>query len=189
MNNKIIIFLGPSASGKDTIAKHFEKMYGYSFVVSTTTRPIRNGESEGNPYFFVSNQYFEDLIKQNKLIEYREYDTLVKNKPEKWFYGVEKTQVLDNTKYVAVLDMVGLREFKKYFGDRVISFYINVPDDERKRRCLIRGDFDEYEWNRRLQDDKIKFSQEVIRNEINHSIDGHKNTLLIVNDIIKILKK
>ena len=72
----IITILGKSSSGKDTAARILEKDYGYNFVVSTTTRPIRDGESERNPYNFVSDSTFKDLIKDDELIEYREYNTI-----------------------------------------------------------------------------------------------------------------
>jgi len=75
----IITILGKSSSGKDTAARILEKDYGYNFVVSTTTRPIRDGESERNPYNFVSDSTFKDLIKDDELIEYREYNTTVSN--------------------------------------------------------------------------------------------------------------
>ena len=64
--------------------------------------------------------------------------------------------VIDSECYVAVLDIVGLREFKKQFGDRVFSIYLLVDYDERLRRCVSRGDFNEEEWNRRaISDDEM----------------------------------
>lgn len=188
MNNQIIILCGFSSSGKDTIAKIFETQYNYNFVVSTTTRPIRNGESDRNPYNFINNDGFEKLISNNELIEYREYHTLVQNKPETWYYGVEKSEILSDKKYVVVLDIVGLLGFKEHFKDRVISFFIDVDDQVRKNRCILRGDFNEFEWNRRLSDDKEKFTKDVINKEIDYVIDGDNKTDKIVETIIQKIK-
>lgn len=172
MENKIIVLCGKSASGKDTLAKMISEKYGYNFIVSTTTRPIRNGESQENPYHFVSKEDFEQLINDGKLIEYRTYNTLVDGIPAVWYYGAEKREVVENKKYIVVLDIMGLDGFKETFGDRVVSFYLNASDEIRKERCVNRGDFNESEFNRRLADDEIVFSDEVIKNKIDFKLDG-----------------
>ena len=184
MKNKIVIILGASSVGKDCTARILEKEHGFNFIVSTTTRPIRPGESERDPYNFITNDEFKKLIDNNELIEYREYHTLVDNKPDIWYYGVEKCEVEDNEKYVVVLDTVGLIEFKDQFPDRVISFYLECDEEIRKQRCLNRGDFNEPEWNRRAEDDKIRFVKEIIDNEVDfviESIDKQKT----VEEILK----
>lgn len=185
---KLIILTGKSSSGKDTLARMLEQKYGYSFVVSTTTRPMRPGESDKNPYNFVSDEKFKNLIKNNELIEYREYHTLVNNNPETWYYGVEKKEVNPNKSYVVVLDIVGLQGFKTEFADRIISLFINVSDEVRKNRCLNRGDFDEFEWNRRAEDDKIVFSDDVIKKEIDYVINGEQTIDEILNNVVEIIK-
>lgn len=183
MTNEIIVLCGPSACGKDTVARFLEKYCGYNFVISTTTRPIRPGESQGNPYHFVKNNIFENLINNGELIEYRKYETLVDNKPDTWYYGVENAEIKPDNKYICVLDTVGLKEFKNKFGDRVVSFYLNVDADIRKKRCQLRGDFNESEWDRRLADDKIRFSIEIIEELIDFFIEADKDTELIVDEI------
>ena len=151
-NNKIIVILGKCCAGKDTLARFMAKNMGFKFVVSTTSRPIRKGESEGDPYHFIDEKEFKRKIANGDFIEYREYKTNSGN----WHYGVEKSVVIDNECYVAVLDIVGLREFKKQFGDRVFSIYLLVDYDERLRRCVSRGDFNEKEWKRRaISDDEM----------------------------------
>lgn len=183
MENEIIVICAPSCAGKDTLARYLEKNNEYNFVISTTTRPMRPGEFQKNPYNFTNNENFENLINNDDLIEYRTYNTLVNNIPDTWYYGVEKSEIEDNKKYVCVLDTVGLIEFKKHFGDRVISFYLNVDDNVRKERCLLRGDFDEFEWNRRLADDKIRFSDEIINTIIDFVIEADNKMDWIIDEI------
>lgn len=178
-NNDIITLIGKSSSGKDTLARILEKDHGYNFIVSTTTRPMRPGESEKNPYYFVSNEKFEELINDEQLIEYRTYNTLVDNVPALWYYGVEKKEVSDDKKYVVVLDIIGLKEFQQTFGSRVKSFYIYVDDEERKQRCVKRGDFNEPEWNRRCEDDNKVFSPEIINEYVDYTISSPNNDELI----------
>lgn len=164
-DNEIIVLLGKCCAGKDYTARDLVKNFGYNFVVSTTTRPMRDGESEGNPYYFITNADFEDKITNGGMIEYRWY---IRNK-DKWYYGTQEGSIEDNKKYVAVLDIIGLRAFRKRFGYRVRATYIDVPDDVRLERCKRRGDFDEKEWILRGIDDAKKFTHEIIK-EIGHTI-------------------
>ena len=49
----IIAIVGASGSGKTTLSKYLQRKYGIPAIVSTTTRPRREGEVEGEDYFFV----------------------------------------------------------------------------------------------------------------------------------------
>lgn len=156
LENQIIVLCGKSSSGKDTLANYF-KTQGYRFVTSHTTRPIRENESEGNPYYFINNETFANMLEQGEFIEYREYNTLVQGIPQKWFYGVAKSEIEESHKYIVVLDLHGLSEFKSLFGKRVKAFYIDVPSPVRTERAKLRGSFDLKEWERRLQTDNNDF--------------------------------
>lgn len=172
--NKIIVIAGLSASGKDTVAKLVEEHFEYEFVVSTSTRNMREGESNGNPYWFVDNDHFEKLIANKELIEYRDYHTTVDGEFKKWYYGVENHSIEDDKSYVIVLDIIGLKGFKEAFGDRIISFFLMTDDETRKRRCLQRGDFNSEEWERRLADDKAKFTPEVVDMEVDYLLESYE---------------
>ena len=158
MDNRITDLLGKCCAGKDTMAKHMKLQFKYNFVISTTTRPMRNGESEGNPYHFISNEEFEDGIWNGKFIEYMGY----KRDDSVWYYGVSKDEIEDYKSYVAVLDIIGLREFRKAFGNRVFATYLDVPESERLERCKRRGDYNEEEWIRRKESDDLMFTNDVI---------------------------
>lgn len=157
--NEIIVILGKCAAGKDYTARDLVKNYGYNFVISTTTRPMRDGDSEGDPYHFTTNADFESKIANGGMIEYREYP----RNNGIWYYGTTIDSIKDDKPYVAVLDIVGLRAFRKRFGIRVRAIYIDVPEEERIKRCKNRGDFNDVEWNLRKQSDDSMFTQEVIK--------------------------
>jgi len=84
---------------------------------------MRDGESQGNPYNFVTSSEFKRLIEHDFLIEHREYNTLVDGNPDTWYYGVEKSAINPSVDYVVVLDIVGLRGFKDSEN--------NIPFEER----------------------------------------------------------
>lgn len=172
MSGKIVIICGFSACGKDSITKYISDTYNYNMVISTTSRPMRVGEKQGEPYHFISRTEFENRIRADKFIEYRHYDTLVNGVPDTWYYGVSKNSIDPTKNYIVVLDMWGLSQFKEQF-DNTISFFINVPDEERKNRAKAgREDFDETEWNRRLADDNAKFTPEVINEHVDFVVQN-----------------
>ncbi|MFW8664285.1 guanylate kinase [Candidatus Phytoplasma citri] len=88
----LIIISGPSGVGKGTVKKllleRIENNLVYS--VSMTTRSPRINEKNGKDYFFVSNQYFKDKIKENYFLEYNEF---IGN-----YYGTPKIKVMEELK-------------------------------------------------------------------------------------------
>lgn len=66
-----IIFSAPSGTGKTTTCKLLrEKLPDLKTAVSHTTRAIRNGETDGVDYIFITQQEFEDKIKSNDFLEW-----------------------------------------------------------------------------------------------------------------------
>ena len=158
--NYIIAITGKSSAGKDSIARVLSNQYGYKYVVSTCTRPIRSGETNNVDYHFVSEEEFQRLIDNDELIEYRYYDTIQNGKQTRWHYGIERKEIdLNRQSYVCVVDLIGLEDLKKEFGYKVISLYIDVPKEIRKLRAIARDRFfEEKEFLRRCKDDDIKFA-------------------------------
>ncbi len=164
MDNKILVISGFSGAGKDTIAKLIKEQYGLSFVVSHSTRPMRPGESQGDPYYFISDNEMCTMAFNKELIEGRCYNTINGN----WFYATHKDEIKQDKQYVVVMDVLGYREFKKHFGNRVVGIFIHVDDNTRLERAKSRKDFNIEEWNRRLNDDNTQFSFDTIIKEYNY---------------------
>ena len=158
-----LILCGKSGSGKDTILKRLVKR-GFTPIVSLTSRPIRDGETNGVEYNFVSRELFESLIRDKKLIEYRTYETLVGGEPDTWYYGLEKTDVDLSKDYVVILDINGAKSFMDYYGrENCYCSYVMVSDAVRTERAMMRGSFDETEWRRRMKADEEDFSPAKIK--------------------------
>ena len=157
MKCKVVILTGMSCAGKDTVRRALEKI-GYTNIVSHTSRPMRENEIKGVDYNFVSKEEFNNLIDNNEMIEYRNYETNWNGRGETWFYGVKKFKP-DNRDYVIVMDLGGAESIIKHFGEEnCMVVYLSASDNERKIRATIRGSFDETEWNRRLIADYKDFS-------------------------------
>ena len=181
-SNIILALVGFSSAGKDTLAKYANDNLGYNFVVSHSTRPMRVGESQGNPYYFINENEMCSLFVQNKLIEAREYDSVY----GKWFYAISKDEIEDSKKYVVVVDFSGFLALKNHFGDRVKSVFIDCSEPERRKRAELRGDFNIDEWNRRFKDDLEKFPQNLIDKHFklkfeNKNIENSKDLLKAIS--------
>ena len=129
---RLIIVSGPSGSGKDTILqKVFERLPEIKFSISTITRDMRPGEVEGEKYNFVSREYFENMIKNDLLLEYNNY---VGN-----YYGTPKAPVdkaiAEGKEIVVEVDVNGARNIKKRCED-AISIFIMPPSFEELHRRL-----------------------------------------------------
>jgi len=129
----IYVLLGASGSGKSTLGRYLEEL-GVPEIKSHSTRPMRKGESQGNPYHFVTPSEFESI----DMIEDTPYDG-----PNK--YGTSKAEVkrvfaISDTAY-AILDKHGVYAFKEYFGeDEVKVIYVYLPLVDLVERLKARGD-------------------------------------------------
>lgn len=179
-----LILCGKSGSGKDTILKRLCKR-GFTPIVSLTSRPIREGETNGVEYNFVSRELFESLIRDDKLIEYRTYDTLVGGEPDTWYYGLEKAAVDLENDYVVILDLNGAKNFMEYFGrENCMCVYIDVLDGIRTGRAKQRGSFDETEWNRRMEADAEDFSMDKRKDVVDKTVNNDFFVWRAVGDVV-----
>ena len=114
---KIFYLMGKSSAGKDSFYKELvlNKELNLKQVVSYTTRPIRDGESDGLEYFFVTKEQFEKFKHDGKIIEYRAYDTV----HGVWYYFLADDGQIDFSKsdYILIGTLEGYLSLKKYFGE------------------------------------------------------------------------
>ena len=137
--SKIFCIMGKSATGKDTIYKKLlqNSELGLKRIVSYTTRPIREGEKEGEEYHFTDVKNLELLKQQGKIIECRSYDTI----HGIWNYFMVKDNQIDLTQndYLVIGTLESYLKIKSYFGeDQVVPIYIELEDGERLTRALDR---------------------------------------------------
>lgn len=187
--NRIYALVGKSGSGKDSIYRLVQKELGLLPIVSTTTRPMRPNEVEGREYYFVSKEKFLEMEEEDEFVETRYYNTIQNGEETIWYYGISKSAIdLEQGSHIVIVDINGLEELRKAFGNSVIALYIHVDDEERERRAIARGGFEKAEWDRRLLDDNIQFCFERLNANVNymvHNIDLGK-TVETVKAIIKL---
>ena len=136
---KIFYILGKSSTGKDTIYKNIleDETLGLKDIILYTTRPIRDGETDGKSYHFVSEKEYEDIKKSGLIIEERSYNTM----HGVWRYFTVKDSSIDlsNNNYVIIGVLKSFIDTRDYFGsDKVVPIYIEVEDGLRLQRALNR---------------------------------------------------
>ena len=136
-NKKVLVVVGPSGVGKDTVMQKILEKYPNYFKKGTThtTRNIRPGEKDGVNYYFVTKEQFLQLEKENKLVENNLYNNN--------YYGLskmelEKAEKLDKIMYV-IIDINGANSVYKLKIPAIYIAIIPPSEEELEKRLKGRG--------------------------------------------------
>ena len=168
----MIVLSGASASGKTEAAKMLMAKYGIQKAITTTTRPMRINEVDGRDYFFVSKEKFDQLIKEDKFVEYTNYNGN--------YYGSTKDQIANDR--VVVIDLEGLKSYSRLNDKRIVTFYLSTCEEIRYKRMLERGDKEE-DAKRRIENDRKVFDCNQIP-DVDYKIDSENRSIEEVADLV-----
>ena len=125
----LVILSGVAGAGKDTIKKQLiERMENVESLPSFTSRPIREGDIEGQTYHFVSREEFEKMIENQ---EFYEYDI-----HHNQYYGTSRKLLNEKIKsgkiIVKDIDVNGTEHLKELLKEdtRVVTIFLRVPKEE-----------------------------------------------------------
>ena len=168
--NIMVILSSPSGVGKTTLTKKIQQKYhSFKISVSLTTRKPRPNEVDGVDYHFVSNQKFEELIKNNQFYEYAKifenyYGTLKKNVDE----------IIKVNDIIFDIDWQGTKQLSKFKNLNLIKLFL-VTDNkiELKKRLINRNQDSEDEVEKRFKsfDQDIKHWNDYDYVIINKNLD------------------
>ena len=159
---------GPSSSGKDTVYSVLirQKKAALTPVVLYTTRPRRQGETEGIEYHFVDDAAIGDFEKSGQIIEKRVYHTVHGD----WTYAtvIDTVMETDERDYLGIGTLESFVKIRDHFGEaKVWPILLHVDEGERLQRALDRekaqAEPKYAEMCRRFLADAEDFSDENIR--------------------------
>ena len=173
-NNIVIALFGPSGSGKDTGVRLLtSKFKSLHHIIPTTTRPMRDTETNNVDYYFVNKEQFIQGITNNDFYTINYYNN--------WSYGINKNEIEDNPISIGAFSIKDIKQLLNFDNLIVIPIYIKTSDKTRLMRCLTREDNpDCKEICRRFIADKedfqnIDFNFDTVENEnmelFNHDLD------------------
>lgn len=145
---KLIVLTGPSGVGKGTLVRALRSRYQELYLsVSATTRTPRRGEVDGQDYYFVSRQQFEEMIVADNLLEWAEYTGN--------YYGTPKLpvqeQIAQGQSVLLEIEVVGARKIKNTFPDALRIFILPPSLTELEKRLRKRGKDSETVIEHRLE--------------------------------------
>ncbi len=183
MNTKkgmLVILSAPSGCGKDTVFKELCKVRNDCVEsVSATTRSPREGEVNGVNYYFKSKEEFENMIQNNKLLEYASYNNCYYGTP---IEGVQKA-IDDGKICFLIIEVQGAKNVMNMMKDCISIFLLPPSIDTLKQRLSNRGTESEEMINNRLAiaESEIKnadnYKYKIVNNELEKAVEEINNLL------------
>lgn len=166
----LFVLSAPSGAGKDTVINAL-KQQGMDFYVvpSVTTRAPRPGESEGNPYHFVSQETFDRLVDQGELLEHA--------KVHGNWYGQPRKPIRDNLAagrdVLLKIDVKGAATIRSKVPNAIFIFLIPGSLEELAQRLAARQTETEEELQRRLDDARAELAEQHWYDYVIYNQQGH----------------
>jgi len=143
--NKIIL-VGKAAAGKDHMRKILQGR-GFKYGVSYTTRPKREGEIDGEDYYFVSEDEFIKGIAIDLWYEWVQFNG--------WYYGTTVKQFNEECN-LFIMTPKGISHINSVDRKKCTIIYLDMSDTVRAARLSERGDNND-SIERRMYHDDIDF--------------------------------
>lgn len=175
----LIVVSGPSGCGKGTILAEILKDDKFFYSISATTRSPRPGEVDGVNYLFLSKDKFEELIKEDGMLEYASY---CEN-----YYGTPRKPVedmLEKGKHVILeIEVQGAMKIKEKCPEAVFLFILPPSLKELRRRLNKRGTEAEDVIEKRLNEaageigQAYKYDYAVINGDLDAAVEDIKDVI------------
>lgn len=133
----LIVISGFSGAGKGTLIRRLMAEHGedYALSVSATTRAPRPGEVDGKDYFFLDKTRFQEMIHEDRLLEYARY---VDN-----YYGTPRDYVEEQMRagkdVILEIEIQGALRIKGQYPEAVLIFVTPPSAEELRSRLVNRG--------------------------------------------------
>ena len=170
---KLFVISGASGVGKSTVlSRVMARREDLRFSVSATTRAPRPGEVDGESYYFVTKEKFQDMIAREEFVE---YDAHMNN-----YYGTPEAQLnekLETGSVILDIEPNGAFMVRKRRPDATLIFIAPPSTEELLRRLVGRGDTppdqvkvrqDRAQWE---MDQSVHYDYVVVNNQVDTCVD------------------
>lgn len=156
---KLFLILGPSGSGKGTLINELKQKYSeYVFPISMTSRKMREGETDGDVYHFITKKEFEKKIEKGEFLEWAVVH-------QDNYYGTLKKPILEGLEQGKVvireLDIQGFESVRDILDrDQFVSIFIMPKSLENLiARITKRSKISAEEVEKRIESAKIEIKK------------------------------
>lgn len=172
-NGTLTVLTGPSGVGKGTLVKLLRERHPDLYLsVSATTRSPRDGEVDGQDYFFVSRDRFMAMAEAGDLLEWAEFAGNC--------YGTPRQPIVERLargeQVLLEIELEGARQVKTTFPEALRVFVLPPSLDELERRLRSRGQDAEAAIERRLARAREEvaaadeFDQQVVNDDLDKAL-------------------
>ena len=175
---RLILLVGKTSSGKDTIARYIKDAYGISQVISYTTRPKRPSETYGVEHFFVSKDEMQKILTTQDILAYTKF-----NDTE----YCATAQQLEGSDRVYIIDPHGIEELQKKCLD-MITIYVDLDEHTILDRATKRGDILDT-VKTRLRNEREQFDNFKAKKSYDFLVNTDCSLELVFSKVDSILNK
>ncbi len=170
---RLVVLAGPTAVGKGTVSRYIREHYPEVLLsVSATTRAPRPGEVDGEHYYFVTDERFDEMIDSGEFLEH----ATVHNASR---YGTPRPPIdaalAAGRSVLLEIDLQGARAVRQQMPEALLVFLLPPSWEELVRRLVGRGTESAAEQARRLATAKVEmgaqdeFDVKVVNREVSQA--------------------
>ena len=154
--SRLVVLAGPTAVGKGTVSTFIRENHPDVLLsISATTRPPRPGEVDGQHYYFVTDEVFDQMIERGDFLEY----ATVHNASR---YGTPRPPIdaalAAGRSVLLEIDLQGARSVREAMPEALLVFLLPPSWEELVRRLTGRGTEDTAEQARRLATARVELA-------------------------------
>jgi guanylate kinase len=184
---KLIIVSGPSGVGKSSLTDDaLRDLEGFERSVSVTTRPRRKNEADGYKYNFISKQDFDNLVKEDRLLEWAEYCDFQYGTP----LDFVEEKLAEGKNVILEIEVQGAMKVKKKIEDAYLIFIVTSNISDLKKRLKNRGteSADNIEKRLKAAEEELKYQCYydciIVNNDYNEALLNLKQVLLLQKEAV-----
>ena len=176
---KLFVISGASGVGKSTVLSRVMKNRSdLRFSVSATTRQPRPGEVDGEAYYFITEEQFEQMIREDAFLEY--------DRHAKASYGTPKAQLeekLLDSNVILDIEPNGAFAVRAKRPDATLIFIMPPSVEELEQRLRGRGDTSEDQIQVRMErakwemEQRFQYDYVVVNDQVDACVDQILNII------------